>query len=148
VAVVPFDAEPTHCLAARRDCEASRPADRIPIERDAARRRVERPPEIDTLIGAHHLRCAGERIVVEVLALEPAFDLAVGGERELFGGHDGVLAARSARAWLVAHGTRRSQPLANAIDDRYRMDARPRIAAKPDFRGVDADHGERASAGR
>jgi hypothetical protein len=75
VAVVAFDADLTD-VAARGRCDGARPTRRIPVERNAARRRVQRPSEVDPLVDAHDTWLALEAVVVEVLAAETALRFA------------------------------------------------------------------------
>src|SRR4030095_1600022 len=62
IPVVAFD--PDAAERPRRRDDASRPSRRVPVERNAAAGRVERPAEVDPRIGARQPRRALETVVV------------------------------------------------------------------------------------
>ena len=81
VAVVPFDTNLT--CAGGRNGDRARPPRRIPVERNTARRRVERPAEVDALVDANDARLPFEAIVVEVFAAQSAHRIAAGARMKI-----------------------------------------------------------------
>ena len=145
IAVVRLDADATH--AGRRDGECSRPAHRVPVERNAAAGRVERPAEVDSRIVAHQPRRPLEPIVVEVHAVQTPDRLSAVGVRQPLGGDDDGRARDSAGSGCIAHRCR-ADLLSNAIENRDLLDAGSAVATQPGFYRVDADHGDRSQRSR
>ncbi len=75
VAIIALDAEP--CETAGGYGQPARPARRVPVERDAAARRIQGPAEIEPPIGPDNDRLAFERVVRPVLAAQTLLECAV-----------------------------------------------------------------------
>ena len=143
IAVVAFDADAPH--ACRRRDDRPGPARRIPVERNAAARRVERPAEVDARIDARQPRRAFEAVLSKYSPQSPT---ATRAPTAGAGTPDGTVTnSRTSRP-----GPGRVVDVATAGTSCSRMPsrietlstARPAVAAEPRLVGVGADHRDRA----
>jgi hypothetical protein len=141
VAVVALDADPRH--AVRRHRDRAGPAGGVPIERDAAAGRVQRPAEVDARVRAREPRRPVEPRIVEVLAGQAARRPVRRSRRQLFRWNDDGVADETAGTGSEAHGDAGAGRPPDAVQDRDRVIARSAVAAQARLFGIHADDRDR-----